>query len=133
VCTHNAHIFRSRSFLGEPAPYTEGQLWYLYNEFGASPRDLANYALDPRSYETQVVEQVRSLNPRALRDILISPDSDRYSDLLTVIDPSENSRALRVKTIASRRISEMLDEHGLLMQNAIAKLGCQLLDDSSNC
>ena len=115
MCAHNTHIFRSRLFLGKSAPYTEGQLWYLYNEFGASPRDLVNYALNPRSYEAQVAEQVQRINPRALRKTLHFPDSDDGSDLLTVIDPSENSRAVRVRTIASRRISEMLDGYGLSM------------------
>ena len=114
MCAHNTHLFRSRSFLGDPAPYTEGQLWYLYNEFGASPRDLAHYALTPDVYKAQVVEQVATMNPKALQDALISPYSDYYSDYVVVIEPSAAWRGTPTKMIASRRIFEMLGGEALL-------------------
>jgi hypothetical protein len=114
VCAHNIHIFCSRSFLGDSAPYTESELWHLYNEFGASPRDLANYAPEPGNYKARVAEQVREMNSETLRNALISPHSDYYSDLVAVIEPSAASRGLPTKMIASRRIFEMLGGEALL-------------------
>ena len=66
VGIHNNHVFCSRSFLGNAAPHTERRLWYLFNEYGATPRTLANYADTPAQYEDEVTAQVDSMLPHVL-------------------------------------------------------------------
>ena len=106
-------IFRSRSFLGESAPHSECQLWYLFNEYGASPRALVDHAREPAEYEAEVA---RFIAPHTFQRSLSSPDSDQHSDLIVVMDPSPTSRSGCAKTIASRRVFEMLWDKYLVRQ-----------------
>ena len=109
--THNTHIFRSRSFLGDGAR-TERQLWYLYNEYGAAPRALATYAGKSAFYKAEVTKQVDAIAPHVLQQALQSQDSDKSSHLIVVIDTLPNSRIFPAKSIASRHIFAMLwDRH----------------------
>ena len=122
----------SRSFLGNAAPHTESQLWYLYNEFGASPRALANYADKPEIYENEVETQVQSINPQTLRHSLVSQDSDESSHLIIVVDPHPDSRLKSTKTFASQRIFRMLWDKHLSHQTSERRHFYHLLQASSS-
>jgi len=102
----NTHISRSRPFL---SPGTERQLWFLCEEYGASPRVLAKFACNPLAYNELIVREVISLSPTALHNVLRSPfllDSPH----LLLMDPSPNSRFGLEKRVASRRIAKMLQD-----------------------
>ena len=109
---HRAHIFCSRSFLGDSAPYTERQLWAFYSEYGGTPRALADYALDSTDYEIKLAKQIQAMNPTVMWDVLNSPYFDDRFDLVVVVEPTDDSRAARSKSFASRPVFQKLwDRH----------------------
>jgi hypothetical protein len=108
----DTHVLCSRSFLGDPAPYDERQLWDFFWEYGGSPRALADHALDPDDYKDKVAAQVQALNPTVMWDLFHSPYSDDRFDLVAVIQPSDDSRFVRSRSFASKRVFEMIwDRH----------------------
>jgi len=100
---HNAQYFCSRPFLGLPyaGPHDKLKLQYLYDNYRATTRALANYSSNPEEFENHVITQVRQMNPGALRTVLQTPDSDELSHLVVRMEPSLTSRSLSQKTIAS--------------------------------
>ena len=105
---HDTHVLCSRSFLGNPAPYDERQLWDFFWEYGGSPKALADHALDPDDYKDEVAKQVQALNPAVIQELFLSPFSDDRFDLVAVIEPSDNDRSVRSRSFASKRVFEMV-------------------------
>ena len=86
------------------------QFLRFYNEFGASPRDLAIYASDPAAYDGLVVEEIMAIKPADLR--YISQNPAPISHRVFTIEPSPIGRDRFEKRIASRRVFELLwEEH----------------------
>ena len=104
---HKAHIFCSRSFLGDSAPYAEDKLWDFYYEYGGTPRALIDYALDPTDYKTKVAEQIQALNPDALWGAFTSTYLDERFDLVVAVESQGTSHATRTHTIASKPVFQM--------------------------
>jgi len=70
------------------------------------------YAHHPDLYEAFILAQVQQMNPEALRHALQSPEPDRSSDLIAVIEPSPSSRLSCEKRVASQHVFRMLwDRH----------------------
>ena len=107
---HNPHVFCSRPFIGTMDSYTERQLWCLYNEFGANPRDLALYASNPTGYEGLILDKISKIDPRKLRYAIHNPDIEDASHSILIIEPSSTRRGVPEKRIASRRVFELLWE-----------------------
>jgi hypothetical protein len=92
--------------------YSEHQLWYLHDEFGASPRNLAFYASDPADYEDLVLEEIATINPVDLEHILGDPRSGRVSHYVFIIKPSPATRTCFKRMVASQRVFELIwDTH----------------------
>jgi hypothetical protein len=106
---HRTHAFCSRPFIGTGS-YTERQLWHLYNEFGASPKDLATYASDPTAYESLVQQKLWTMNPDHLLRIFRGPRSGDVSHHVVIIQPSPTTRGFFETKIASRRVFELIWE-----------------------
>ena len=101
------HIFRSRSFLGA---HTKRQLWYLYHEFGGSPRVLAAQANKPETYEKRILSEIQRIDPANLLSIFREPELHRSSRYICTVFPSSNDRRTPVTTVASRRVFRLLWE-----------------------
>jgi len=105
-----AHILRSHSFLNPHA--TERQLWYLYHEFGASPRDLTQCVTRPNSYELKLTQKIQHLNPGDLPAIFKDPGSCSVSDFILTMYPSPEGHSKYIVAPASRRVLLLLwDKH----------------------
>ena len=106
---HNAHVFCSRPYLGK-GTYAERQLWYLHDEFGASPRALAEYAADPGTYETRLHKEIEKMTAESLPKIFRDPGAYQPSHYIVTIQPSPTNRGRTANRIASRRVFEILWE-----------------------
>jgi len=110
---HNIHYFCSRPFLGLlRGPHDESELSYLYNEYRASPRELAIYASKPEELKVRIFEQVMRMGPDNLRHTLQNPECDDSAHLITRVEPS-SLRSLATKTIASPGAFKLLRERHL--------------------
>jgi len=94
--------------LGEGGPYEEQELMYLFDVYGASPRELSMTSGNPDALHEVVVEQVMQMTLPAIRTALGSSDVDYSSHHITRIEPSHNSRGIAEKTIASQFILKLL-------------------------
>jgi len=102
-----AHVIRSRRFLGG---HTERQLRYLYEKFGASPRELVFYANVPAQYETLLHQEIDQLDPDCLHLIFRSPVFCGSSSLIITTKPSSADRLSFKRVVASRHVLNLLWE-----------------------
>jgi hypothetical protein len=109
---HKAHVFCSRSILGDSAPYAEDKLWDFYCEYGGTPRALIDYALDPTDYKAKVAEQIQASSPNVLWDAMTSTYLDERFDLVVAVESGGGSHATRTHTIAAKPVFQMFwDRH----------------------
>ena len=114
LVAHNAHIPRSRPFIGlsNGGPYEEHELRHLYNTYGASPASLSKFSRNPEAYKDLVTKQAQGMSAEALRYALRIRESDYSSHLLVVVEPSLEQRYSCQKRVASREVFEILwDQH----------------------
>ncbi|KAF9647700.1 hypothetical protein BDM02DRAFT_3129593 [Thelephora ganbajun] len=104
-----SEVLQARPFLGTN-PHTECQLWYLRNEFGASPRNLDLYGDVPAEYEALVRQEIADISPEQLRYVFLNPKSRRHSHYIITAEPSPTDRFIPVMNVVSRHVFELLWE-----------------------
>ena len=125
-------LFCSHPFLrSADGPCTPHQLWYLYNAYGASIQALYMHARHPKRYEALLLQQVQEISPEALQYAFQSPDSDRSSDLIAVIEPLPSSRRNCKKRVASQPVFRMLWERHIKHRVSDMHFYYDLFRDSS--
>jgi hypothetical protein len=85
-------------------------VWYLYKEFGASPKALAQYSRNPGLYEQVVLNEINKLNPAYLAHAFRDPGAYELFDYIMTIEPSLVGRHTYVTDVASQRVFKILWE-----------------------
>ena len=102
------HVFPRRQILRKmPQVYSERELYYLHNKFGASARSLVAYASDPECYASHVIEEIWEMNPNTMRQMFSQPHSvdPRY---IAIIESLTTRRDTFERRVASRHVFELL-------------------------
>ena len=99
-------LFCSRSFFGASGR----QLMHLYNEFGASPRELRLHADKPSGYQARLIAEIKKTPYGQLPAMLEDPSGHKASPLFVVTEPSPDRRDIFTKRIASKHVFDLLWE-----------------------
>ncbi|KAF9779874.1 hypothetical protein BJ322DRAFT_347597 [Thelephora terrestris] len=102
-------ILQARPFLGRGG-LTEEQLWYMYSEYGASPRTLVQYATRPQEYATRLNEEVNRIPTNGLRALTLVSKSHAPSHCIVTIHPLPGDPLDYRVGFASRHVFEMVWE-----------------------
>ena len=90
----------------------------LFEKYGASPRELAMYSHSPHKVHERVIRKLQEMDPPKIRVALGTADMDTSSHFITRIEPSQTSRAIAEKTIASQYVFALLWDKYLKDQNS---------------
>ena len=101
------HVIPSPRFLGG---HTERQLRYLYEKFGASPRELVLHADTPAQYETRLHQEINELDPDYLHLIFRDPSFYGPFHLIITTKPSSADLICFKRVVVSRHIFDLLWE-----------------------